>query len=201
MLALLAALSILAAGYHPGAEDDGVYLCGHQARPQPGVVSARLGILHGPIAGDYFRQVGGRLGAATHCRWGWYFLKGLALSRYFSLLWGCRRISQRCLLETYAQWASVSLVAVLLTLPVAGSALYLVDQNLHPRALATAAILAAIIATIDRKILVGGRSSIGGWLDSSHHGQLRNFVLCVSGLATTRTDFAGLRAHALGMDF
>jgi len=42
-------------------------------------------------------------------------------------------------------------------LPIAGSGLYLVDQNLHPRALATVAILAAIVATLDRKyVLTGG---------------------------------------------
>jgi hypothetical protein len=41
-----------------------------------------------------------------------------------------------------------------LTLPVAGSALYIVDQNLHPRAMATAAILAAIVATLDRKFVL-----------------------------------------------
>jgi len=37
-----------------------------------------------------------------------------------------------------------SVISALLTLPVAGTALYLDDQYLHPRALATAAILAAI---------------------------------------------------------
>ncbi len=45
---------------------------------------------------------------------------------------------------------------MLLTLPVAGTALYLVDQNLHPRAMATAAILAAILAVLDRKWLLAG---------------------------------------------
>jgi hypothetical protein len=74
----------------------------------------------------------------------------------FLILWGCWRISRHCFSETYAWWASVSLVAVLLTLPVAGSGLYLVDQNLHPRAVATAAILAAIVATIDCKYWVAG---------------------------------------------
>ena len=67
------------------------------------------------------------------------------------MLLGSWRLSRRCFPEAYAQWASTALVAVLLTLPVAGSALYIVDQNLHPRALATAAILAAIVATLDRK--------------------------------------------------
>jgi len=34
--------------------------------------------------------------------------------------------------------------------------LYLVDQNLHPRAMATAAILFAILAVLDRKWLLAG---------------------------------------------
>lgn len=67
------------------------------------------------------------------------------------LLWGCWRICNRCFSESAARWAGVSLVAVLLSLPVAGTALFLMDQQLHPRALATAIILAAVVAILDRR--------------------------------------------------
>src|SRR6185437_497956 len=50
------------------------------------------------------------------------------------------------------RWAGVAMVAAMLTLPVAGTALYIADQHLHPRNLATAFILMAV----DR-ILAGKR--------------------------------------------
>jgi len=48
------------------------------------------------------------------------------------------------------------MVAALLTLPVSGTAITLADQYLHPRTLATAAILAAIVAVVDRRIWLAG---------------------------------------------
>ena len=54
----------------------------------------------------------------------------------------------------------MTLVAVLLTLPVSGTGLSLTDQHLHPRALATALILAAIAAVLGprnkQRLLVAG---------------------------------------------
>jgi hypothetical protein len=56
----------------------------------------------------------------------------------------------------HAQWAAVALVAVLLSLPISGTGLSLTDQYLHPRALATAAILTATVAVLDGKRLLAG---------------------------------------------
>ena len=66
------------------------------------------------------------------------------------------RIARRCFDRPEAQWAAVAMVAALLTLPVPGVAINLADQYLHPRTLATAAILAAIVAVIDRKFWLAG---------------------------------------------
>ena len=151
ILLLLAALGVLVAGYHPGAEDDEVYLAAIQHDLNPAlfphdgeffavqlqatifdkVIAASVRLTHLPLAWTIF---------------GWHFLA------IYLVLFGCWRISRRCFAEPWAQWASVTLIALLLTLPLAGSALYIVDQNLHPRALATAAILAAVVAILDRKI-------------------------------------------------
>jgi hypothetical protein len=75
-------------------------------------------------------------------------LLGQFLAAYF-LLWGCWRIARRCFPTPAAQWAGVALVGVLFSMPVAGTALYIFDQYLHPRAIATALILAAIVAVLD----------------------------------------------------
>jgi hypothetical protein len=148
----LTVFAILIQGYHPGVEDDGVYLAAIKKDLNPALY---------PYDADFFRlqlqaTIFDKLIAAsvrlTHLPLGvaillWQF------ASVFLLLWGCLRISRRVFVEPHAQWAAVAFVAALLTLPVAGTALYLDDQYLHPRALATAAILAAVVAVLDRRLV------------------------------------------------
>jgi len=154
-LPLLAALAMLMQGYHPGLEDDAFYLAAIKRNLNPSLF---------PHDADFFRvqfqaTVFDKLIASslrwTHVplAWGILFWQwGVTLL----ILWGCRRISRRCFTEVHAQWAAVTLVAVLLTLPVSGTGLSLTDQYLHPRALATAAILAAIVAVLGGRLLLAG---------------------------------------------
>ena len=62
----------------------------------------------------------------------------------FLILWAVKKIANRLFAEDCARWAGVALVAAMFTLPVSGTALYMVDQHLHPRSLATAMILLAV---------------------------------------------------------
>jgi hypothetical protein len=78
---------------------------------------------------------------------------GVFLWHLFSLyllLFACFRVSQRCFKDRRAQWAATVAVAVMLTLEVAGTLLFLADEYLHPRTLATAALLLALAAVLDR---------------------------------------------------
>ena len=62
----------------------------------------------------------------------------------FLVIWSCWSIVGQLFEETPARWAGVAMVAAMLTLPVAGTGLYLMDQHLHPRNPATALILFAV---------------------------------------------------------
>lgn len=146
---------MLVQGYHPGLEDDAFYLAAIKHNLNPALF---------PHDADFFRlqfqaTIFDKLIASslrwTHVplEWGILFWQWAVT---VLILWGCWRISRRCFAEAHAQWAAVTLVAVLLTLPVSGTGLTLTDQYLHPRALATAAILAAIVAVLDgRRPLAG----------------------------------------------
>jgi hypothetical protein len=151
VLVLLTSLAILVAGYHPGAEDDGVYLSAINKDLNPGLYPHDSDFFTLQLQATVFDKLIAGSVRLTHLSipvvvLAWHFLTILLI------LWGCWQISKSCFSEWYAQWCGVSLVAVLLTLPVAGTALYLVDQNLHPRAMATAAILGAIVACLDRRL-------------------------------------------------
>jgi hypothetical protein len=154
ILLLLTALALGVSGYHPGIEDDGVYLPAIKKDLNPALYPHDSDFFTVQLQATVFDKIVAESVRITHvpldaALLGWQFLS------IFLILWGCLQISRRCFVgEACAQWASVTLVAVLLTLPVAGSALYLVDQYLHPRALATAAVLAGIAAILDKKYLL-----------------------------------------------
>ena len=149
-LLLLAVFAILLHGYHPGVEDDGVYLPAIKRHLNPQLYPHDFEFFTLQLQATVFDKLVAGSIRVTHLPIGigvllWHF------ASIFLLLWGCWRISRRCFQESYAQWAAVSTVAVLLTMPVAGTALYLGDQYLHPRLLASAAALGAIVATLDRR--------------------------------------------------
>ena len=157
-LARLAGITIIAfviMGYHPGLEDDSFYLA---------AIKWDLNRALFPHDADFFRlqfqaTIFDRLIAfsvrLTHLPVLWDVLLWQLLAIFLVLL-GCWRIARRCFAQPEAQWGAIALVGALLTLPVPGIAINLADQYLHPRNLATAAILAAIVAVIDRKFWLTG---------------------------------------------
>ena len=152
ILLLLTVLGILIAGYHPGAEDDEVYLAAIKHDLNPTLFPHDSDFFAVQLQATVFDKVVAVSIRVTHLPTGWVIFAWHLLAIYCVLL-GCWRISRLCFPEPWAHWASTMLVAALLTLPIAGSALYIVDQNLHPRALATAAILSAIVDVLDRRLL------------------------------------------------
>jgi hypothetical protein len=151
----LTVLGILVQGYHPGFEDDAYYLAAIKNNLNPALFPHDADFFRVLFQATIFDKLIAFFIRFTHIPllWGLFFWQCAAT---FLILWGCWRIARRCFDEVYEQWAAVALVAALLTLPVSGSGLSLTDQHLHPRALATALILAAIVAVLDaRKILAG----------------------------------------------
>jgi hypothetical protein len=139
-------------GYHPGIEDDGVYLSAVNSNLNPALY---------PKDADFFRlQTEATL--FDECVAGFVRVTHIPVA-VTSLLWqlvsiglilfACWCIARRLFEERTAQWAGVAMVAAMLTLPVAGTAIYLVDQHLHARNVATALILLAVWRVMDGKRL------------------------------------------------
>jgi len=130
-------------GYHPGIEDDGHYLSAIKADLNPALY---------PFDAEFFRV---ELQATVFDKWiaGFVDFTGIPLATT-ALLWqlgsilltvfACWNIARRLFPEERAQWAGVAMVAAMFTLPVAGTRLFLLDQHLHPRNVATAFILLAV---------------------------------------------------------
>jgi hypothetical protein len=136
-------LGMAVMGYHPGFEDDGIYLTAVIKRLNPALY---------PHDADFFRF---QLQASFFDNWIAGFVRWTGLSLPATeLLWqfasialivyGCWTIARKLFPEARAQWAGVALVTAMFTLPVTGTGLYMVDQHLHPRTMATAFILLAV---------------------------------------------------------
>jgi hypothetical protein len=148
-LLLLTALAVLVHGYHFGAEDQDVYVSSIEKLATPELFPHNAGFftvqMHG--MGTHFDQLFAWLTRHTGMSVAAAVLFGHLLSIFLIFL-GLWQIAGLCLPRGPARWAAMLMVAGLLTLPVAGTRLFLVDQYLHPRALATAGIVLAIAAAM-----------------------------------------------------
>lgn len=150
LLSLLTLGALLVHGYHPWAEDAALYLPGVEKilHPElfpfnaqffeshahltffPNFIAASVRISHLPLEVVlFFWQV----------------------TSIFLFLLACLQLISRCFPDEKARWAGVALIAALLTLPVAGTALYIMDQYLNPRNLVAFAAIFAVVEVIDEK--------------------------------------------------
>jgi hypothetical protein len=155
LLALLTVLAFLVMGYHPGLEDDAFYLAAIKRNLNPALFPHDAEFFRLQFQATIFDKLIAWSVRLSHVPLAWAILLWQFAAVFF-LLHGCWRISRRCFSQPHAQWAAVATVAVLLTLPVSGVGITLADQYLHPRTLATAAILAAIVAVLDRRLWLAG---------------------------------------------
>ncbi len=152
LLVAVAFIAILIHGYHPFAEDAEIYV--------PGVVK----ILHPsyyPFGQEFFETHAHLTLFPNLISWTaklfrlpldwtlflWHF------TTVFLFLLACFQIAAKCFPTWRGRWGAVAMIAALLTLPVAGTALYIFDQYLNPRSFSIFSVLFAIDAYTARKYL------------------------------------------------
>jgi hypothetical protein len=144
-------LGLVVMGYHPGFEDDGIYLTAVKANLNPALYPHDAGFFRFQLQASFFDKW-----VAGFVHWTGIPVAATEFLFQFAsialIVFGCWTIARRLFAESRAQWAGVALVTAMFTLPVAGTALYLVDQHLHPRNVVTAIILLAV-----SRILAGKR--------------------------------------------
>ena len=140
---LFTTLGLAVMGYHPGFEDDGVYLTAVKSIVNPALYPHDPGFFRYQMQASFFDNL-----VAGFVRWTGISVAATELLWQFVsialVVFGCWMIARKLFTEARAQWAGVALVTAMFTLPAAGTALYLVDQHLHPRTIATGLILLAV---------------------------------------------------------
>jgi hypothetical protein len=160
LLLLLTLGALLVHGYHPWAEDAEIYLPGVEKvlHPElfpfnaqffeshahltlfPNFIAASVRVSHLPLEVVlFFWQI----------------------TSIFLLLLACWQLIGKCFPNPRACWAGVALIAALLTLPVTGTGLYILDQYTNPRNLVACAGIFAVAKVIDRKYFQAGLILVG----------------------------------------
>jgi hypothetical protein len=149
LILLFSMLGLAVMGYHPGIEDDGVYLTAVKFKLNPALYPHDSSFFLLQMQASFFDNW-----VAGFVRWTGIPLADTELLWQFAsialIVYSCWTIARRLFPEARAQWAGVAMVTAMFTLPVAGTALNILDQHLHPRNVATA----IIVLTVSR-ILAG----------------------------------------------
>ena len=152
-ISLLAALSLAALlvhGYHPYVEDAGIYVPAVKQILHPGLYPYNAQFFASHAHMTLYPQLIAASVRLTHLPLDWAFLLWHA-GCIFLLLLACWHLGGLVFDGPLARWGGVALVAALLTLPVAGTALYIMDEYVNPRSLSTPAVLFLIIDCAERK--------------------------------------------------
>lgn len=151
-LLVMTAAALFVHGYHPRVEDAAIYLPGVEKilHPQLFPFNAQFFESHAHLT--FFPNLIAASVRVTHLPL-LYALFSWHLISIFLLLFACWELARKVFRERIACYGGVAFVAALLTLPVAGTALYIMDQYVNPRNLTAFVGVLAIAKVLDRKYI------------------------------------------------
>jgi hypothetical protein len=151
-LCALTAAALLVQGYHPFSEDAEIYLPGMEKILNPKLFPVGQEFFQAHARMTLFPNVLAAFLRITHLplEFGLFFWQIVSI---YLLLLACWQLSGLFFASGSARWGGVCLVAALLSLPVAGTALYLMDQYANPRNLAAFAGVFALARLLEKKYL------------------------------------------------
>lgn len=137
-------------GYHLAAEDAEVYLTPAKQMLNPALYPGNSAFIQ-PFAklSIVARAVAWTV-RITHLPFDWAVFAWYVVT-LFVFLWGCYRLASLCFAEVRARWFAVAVVAALLTIPISGTAIYLLDPYVTSRSLGSPALVWLIVEAVRRR--------------------------------------------------
>jgi hypothetical protein len=184
---LLTGLVLLIHGYHPSAEDGGLYMAGIKWLLDPtlyphgtGFVTEHLRFsLFAPMVAVLIRQ--SHLGLQV-------VLLLLHLASIWLVLFAAYLLAARCYGSRKSRVGAVSLLAMWITLPIAGTSLLLMDPYVTARSFSTPCVLFALVGMIDF-LRPATNLRTGRW---------RGLALCCASLIVAAAMHPLMAAYGLG---
>jgi hypothetical protein len=150
LLSGLAIAAIIVHGYHPAIEDAEIYTPGILKILHPSLFPYNVEFFESHARMTFFPQLIAGSMRVTHlplsaALLAWHFLS------IFLLLLGCWRIASLCFEEKHAAWCGVALVGSLLSIPIAGTRLFLMDPYFTTRSLSAPGALLGVSKALEEK--------------------------------------------------
>src|SRR5258708_9076786 len=144
----LTALAVAVHGYHPFAEDGGVYLAGIKRILNPELYPAWSGFVTAHLRFSLFAPFVATLVRVSHLGLMTMMLALYVLSIWLTLFAGWE-IASRCTASQQGRAGAVVLLALALTMPIAGTSLMLIDPYVTARSISTPLGLLALAKALD----------------------------------------------------
>ena len=147
-LAALSLVTLLLNGYHPLAEDGGLYVAGVQLTLNPSLFPHYTVFVSEHLHFSIFAPVLAFLVHVTHLSLVWVLLLTNLVSIWLTF-YATHRILQRTIANETAQLAGLFLLAAFWSIPIAGTSLLLMDPYVTARSLSTPLSLLAVAFALD----------------------------------------------------
>lgn len=148
LAALLSVLTIAVNGYHPFAEDGGIYLAGIKHLLNPTLYPFWTGFVTAHLRFSLFAPAVVAMAHVTSLPLMTVMLL-LHLATVWLTLFAAWLLTVRCFAGTAARCGAVTLLACWIDLPVAGTSLMLMDPYVSARSLSTPCSLFALVGMMD----------------------------------------------------
>lgn len=148
LVTCLTAFALAIHGYHPYAEDGGIYLAGVKRLLNPGLYPYWSEFVTEHLHFSLFAPMVAGLVLNSHLSLMTVWLLLYAAS-FWLTLFAAWQLVIRCYTSRQARCGAVALLATWLTLPVAGTSLMLMDPYLSARSISTPCILLALVGVLD----------------------------------------------------
>jgi hypothetical protein len=180
-------------GYHPYAEDGGLYLPEIKRLLRPEMYPQGAEFVVGHLRFSVFAPVMAGLVRWSHLRVETVLLL-IQLASLWTTLFAAWLLAARCYTTREARWGAVGLLGVWITLPVAGTSLMLMDPYVTARSFSTPCALLALVGAVEFLLpregagFNGRRSASQGW----------GLLLCCGALAGAGAMHPLMGAYGLG---
>ena len=159
-VSLLTLFAMAVQGFHPYAEDGGLYAAGIKKRIDPNLYAARPDFVLAHLRFTPFAGFVAWLTRASHLSLDWVLLALYGVSVWATLYAGWM-LASRCCSTRSGRLGAVALLACWLTMPIAGTSLLLMDPYVTARSVSTPLTLLAL-----------------AWALEAIEGSRRGAVLC-----------------------
>jgi hypothetical protein len=191
LVTALTFFALLVHGYHPYAEDGGVYLPGIKRLLDPGLYPRGSEFVVGHLQYSLFAPVMAGLVRTSNFSLEMVLLL-VHLTTFWLTLFAAWLLAARCYASREARGGAVALLAVWMTLPIAGTSLMLMDPYVTARSLSTPCVLLALAGAL-RFLLPQFETG-----EESRPDRWRGLALCCAGLAGAGVMHPLMAAYGLG---